>query len=222
MGRKKVYAMIASLVAVAAVALLLGFVVIPGSSTGTLSTTVTASSGNPSEGVVVHGYWTVDVLNPDGTLAEHREFENAFQAGGSEVLTNILVHKASAGRWYVALYGDPGPCYANGQNDECVSVELKETGNSPNFFKNLDVKKTGYYGSSVLHLSGFVTIVNATSISKVLTRLGFCGETVSPYDCVSSATYSELSVITSADLSPIIAVQAGQIVQVTVKISFVV
>src|SRR5437879_3747133 len=38
-----------------------------------------APAGGPQEGIQVHGAWTIDVREPDGTLVEHREFENAFQ-----------------------------------------------------------------------------------------------------------------------------------------------
>lgn len=34
------------------------------------------------EGISVHGAWTIEVRNPDGTLVERREFTNAFVAPG--------------------------------------------------------------------------------------------------------------------------------------------
>ena len=34
-------------------------------------------SGGPQEGIKVHGHWVVEISNPDGTLADRREFENA-------------------------------------------------------------------------------------------------------------------------------------------------
>jgi hypothetical protein len=37
------------------------------------------SGGN---GIKVHGHWVIDVRNPDGTLAEHRDFENSLTTGG--------------------------------------------------------------------------------------------------------------------------------------------
>ncbi len=42
------------------------------------------------EGIKVHGRWTIDVKNPDGSLARHVEFENglcvASQGGSGDVL----------------------------------------------------------------------------------------------------------------------------------------
>jgi hypothetical protein len=221
MGRKKVYAMIASLVAVAAVALLLGFVVIPGSSTGTLSTTVTASSGNPSEGIVVHGYWTVDVFNPDGSLAEHREFENTFIEAGKDLFTDIIARQSVPGRWSIVFGGTPThPCLENGKDVLCNIGEVNETIVSTALFKNLTVTKTGGGNTAVLMLSGSATIANATNISLVATNLGFCGGSFSPAECANAVSYGATYQITYAEVSPKIAVQAGQIVQVTVKISF--
>lgn len=37
-------------------------------------------------GIRVHGHWTIDVLNHDGTLAKHVEFENALTLVGAEAL----------------------------------------------------------------------------------------------------------------------------------------
>src|SRR6476660_2101480 len=48
--------------------------------------TAAESSGGPKEGIKVHGHWTIDVRNADGTLATHREFENALQISGAKVL----------------------------------------------------------------------------------------------------------------------------------------
>ena len=36
-----------------------------------------APSGGPAEGIKVHGHWTIEVRDPDGTLVTHREFEKA-------------------------------------------------------------------------------------------------------------------------------------------------
>ncbi|HSP63214.1 MAG TPA: hypothetical protein VLQ90_09555, partial [Pyrinomonadaceae bacterium] len=44
------------------------------------------SKGGQKEGIKVHGHWTIDVRNPDGTLVTHREFENDLQADGAIVL----------------------------------------------------------------------------------------------------------------------------------------
>ena len=39
---------------------------------------VVSESGSGSEGIKVHGDWTVEVRNPDGSLAVKRQFANKF------------------------------------------------------------------------------------------------------------------------------------------------
>ncbi len=68
-------------------------------------------------GIKVHGHWTIDVLNPDGSLVKHVEFENALTLVGAETLPLILGRAATPGAWAIGLgYGaagpdtGPGPC----------------------------------------------------------------------------------------------------------------
>lgn len=49
------------------------------------------SGDSRHEGIKVHGHWTIEVRNSDGTLATHREFENSLtQSTGSPLLANLL------------------------------------------------------------------------------------------------------------------------------------
>jgi hypothetical protein len=80
------------------------------------------SEKNPSspakgqhEGIKVHGHWTIDVRNPDGSLARHVEFENGLQFSGVDLLPALLGRTASPGAWAIVLsssFGSnvPGPC----------------------------------------------------------------------------------------------------------------
>lgn len=42
-----------------------------------------APGGGAANGIKVHGFWAIDVREPDGTLVTHREFENALRATGA-------------------------------------------------------------------------------------------------------------------------------------------
>jgi hypothetical protein len=42
--------------------------------------------GGPHEGITVHGHWSIEIRNPDGSLVRHVEFENSLDPGFS--LTN--------------------------------------------------------------------------------------------------------------------------------------
>jgi hypothetical protein len=57
------------------------------------------------EGIKVHGYWTIDVRNPDGKVTAHREFENAVQGGGQSFLGGALGAEYSPGGMAIALNG---------------------------------------------------------------------------------------------------------------------
>jgi len=49
---------------------------------------VLSESGSESEGIKVHGDWTVEVRNPDGSLATRKQFTNLFQ--GKHIVAALL------------------------------------------------------------------------------------------------------------------------------------
>ena len=55
----------------------------------------TASPG--SEGIKVHGKWTITVSNPDGSAAGRYEFQNALTQEGSQFLASILSGSLDSG-----------------------------------------------------------------------------------------------------------------------------
>ena len=74
------------------------------------------------EGITVHGHWTIDVRNPDGTLASHHEFENALVPTLGPQLLNRLLSSSNAIRtWDIQLStisgGAAGPCVPPGGSE---------------------------------------------------------------------------------------------------------
>ena len=83
--------------------------------------TPSAATGEPApkgahEGIKVHGHWTIEVRNPDGTLAARREFENSLSSGltlagdavsgGSSLLSAIITGQAlTPVTWGILLEG---------------------------------------------------------------------------------------------------------------------
>jgi hypothetical protein len=56
------------------------------------------------EGVTVHGHWTIEVKNPDGTVVKHVEFENALTVQGRFLLARDLLRRNSTvGTWGIGL-----------------------------------------------------------------------------------------------------------------------
>jgi hypothetical protein len=74
------------------------------SSTSSVSvpTEAPASNGSQQEGIAVHGHWTIEVRNPDGTLADRREFENSFVCNqGAQLMSNVLARVWTPGGWEI-------------------------------------------------------------------------------------------------------------------------
>ena len=69
-------------------------------------------AGREQEGIKVHGHWTIEVRNPDGSLASHREFENSLVPGqnnGGVLLSMALARQANVGVWEVKLESSTAP-----------------------------------------------------------------------------------------------------------------
>ena len=62
------------------------------------SSTAAEKPGDAShEGIKVHGHWTIEVKNPDGSVATHHEFENSLQSQGLNLLNSLLSSSSSFG-----------------------------------------------------------------------------------------------------------------------------
>jgi hypothetical protein len=74
--------------------------------------------GGNHEGITVHGHWTIEVRNPDGTLVTHREFENMLeQPTGAQTITELLGGAAVAGQLAVVL---PVDCSSGDGQSWCI------------------------------------------------------------------------------------------------------
>ncbi len=62
-------------------------------------------AGAPSEGIKVHGHWTIEIRNPDGSLASHSEFENSLADSGKWHLAGILGKFYTVDAWEIVLVG---------------------------------------------------------------------------------------------------------------------
>ena len=64
-----------------------------------------AQPGAASEGIKVHGDWTIEVRNPDGSLASRHRFQNALTTNGAANLTGLLASQKVACAWGVVVRG---------------------------------------------------------------------------------------------------------------------
>lgn len=182
------------------------------------------------EGIQVHGHWTIEVKDPDGTVKTHREFENslvsASSGGGAALLADLLLGYAVNGGFQIGINEVP-----TGGGQLNLFVSSPNTSCSPaNPCSNTLIAGLITNG---LSLSGQVTSTQTNpipsgSIENVFTNALMCANTASPTlpttvttaspaGCTSANTFLEL---TFASLSSGIPVAAGQTVQATVQITF--
>jgi hypothetical protein len=169
----------------------------------------TQASGRLSDGIEVHGHWKIDVRNADGTLVSHTEFHNELLPSGGNVLVNVLAGTEIPAGWLISLSGTPGGAIAFG----AASVSPVADGAATALRLTAELRNDGF----TLPLGGSVPPLQA--IGSVATVLRSCSDaTVSPTACrLSSPNQNTFS---SRTLNSPIPVAAGQIIQVTVDISF--
>jgi len=201
-----------------------------------------APSKPGNEGIKVHGHWTIDVKNPDGTLAKHVEFENSLVSPGQgdQLLAGLLGGFSVPGDWAIRLVS-PSICSktvyclifptlngplatqscASGTNNGCA------TG-----LTLVYVPSTGTTGAA-FQMSGSLTASGTGNITSVATQFATCMDSVtyssvttfSPAKCITSETTglslaANSNTFTATTLTTPLGVVTGQIIQVTVTISF--
>ena len=205
-------------------------------------------NGGPNEGIKVHGHWVIEVRNPDGSLAAHREFENslATTAGdnGGGVLAALLGGAITPGSWSVVLSplgGQPRFVVTPANSTAstwCSSASAMATEGQITCFTGLAVTppvvsaSQGTITGSTLTLAGTFIVPNVFPISGVPSQVGYvetdtflCAPTDTSAQCFNGG-YLGYFMFTSRNLDgmgtdPIpVPVNIGQSVNVTVTISF--
>jgi hypothetical protein len=154
------------------------------------------SSGGQQEGIKVHGHWTIEIRNPNGSLASHFEFENALADNGL-LLAELLNGSTTVTKWRIELDGTLGV-----SNAPC-------SGNSGCLVDATQGFAVGAPGQRLFQLQGTVTANQTGRIERVSTQW-------------LNSTVSTSGVFTQKTLDPADqkAIVNGQIIQVTVQISF--
>ena len=184
-----------------------------------------APSNPGANSIGVHGHWTIEVRESDGTRVTRHEFDNLLSGAGLPIL-QTLARVATPGQWAVIvtdIYSVGSPCTSQVQ---CVLHEPGDTAvfqNSTRFLV-LNVSLEGSPVPNKLVLQGTFTVPAAGQISRVMSILEQCDNTVAPGDPPCAGTPM---VVTSHDMRfsaapPVgpIPVAAGQIVQVRVELTF--
>lgn len=170
------------------------------------------------QSIVVHGFWVIEIFNPDGTLDSVHEFENALESQGGEYLARILTGEEIIGGWAIHLRNsDPSLCLCDtgGSRYICVLGETGVTYSGPPHSSNLIVSRS----EDQIVLSARVIATYTGVIDIVTTYIKVCSNIYTPTECRSQTMFSEVP-FTSHTESSVIPVQANQQVQVTVTLSF--
>lgn len=199
------------------------------------------------EGVKVHGHWTIEVHNPDGTLVRRLEFENSVEPTiGTKFLPTILAGTQSIGPWAIGLDApgtngvtsgaiQGGPCLPDPTGGLAGGAGISSSGSTrcwivpigypttafagnSNFFRTMTVSHSG----EQLILYGTATAVENGSIGNVSTWNVTCDMNTSPSACPTGSSGGSIWIFTSATLAPtqVVQVNTGQQIAVTVNISF--
>ena len=185
-------------------------------------------ASGPQEGVKVHGHWVIDVKNPDGTLAQHREFENSLT--NANVMVSLLYGNEVPADFVVLLGGSTPPCAPGTSTYPCVIVHnlssFPASAICGTFYCVTGLTVTPTLGQNpALVLAGSLTATQAGSISSVSTEIGLCGSpsstqtTTSPSSCAAGNNGYGYSGLTGTGITAVPIIN-GQIIQVTVTITF--
>jgi hypothetical protein len=183
------------------------------SAAGTTNSSADSAGSGLQEGIQVHGDWVIEVRNPDGSLADRREFENALTGSGSEYLDRILWRDATVGEWAVAALHPSAPCPLGG----CAMTEVggtKNWGFDPQQTFATLVRSTQVNPNQFILTGNFDAVQNG-SIAEVHTLL--C---ISTPPNLNAGACNNYSTFTATTLQAPVNVDAGQQVLVTVRISF--
>jgi hypothetical protein len=189
-----------------------------------------APAGGQAEGIGVHGYWVIDVNNPDGSLASHSEFENALTPEGQVALVKALQGSAAIASLYIELDGESKPCFYSflsiTQGSSCLVVPPGQSFTGV-IFANTNVFSTLASAADLsgrVVLTGIATASNNGAVDVVRTRaIAGCPEDPLPCDPFTSLSrFTEFSLtpdVGHPNVHPI-AVSVGQVIQVSVTLSF--
>lgn len=184
--------------------------------------TETAGSDGANEGIQVHGHWTLDIYNEDGSLDESHEFENALTDQGARALVRLLADHATVHYWSVyfrASVDAQMPCSDGINNQTCTMYEPSaQLDESPYQSKNLSVSVD--MTQNALVLSGSHTAVRDGLVETVGTNLTGTFVNTTATQTFTSKDVTTLDQDQDGQPDGPIDVAEGQQVQVTVEISF--
>jgi hypothetical protein len=167
-----------------------------------------------SSAIEVEGLWVIEVFNADGSFDKAYTFENALI--GASLFTSFLNSDVVPGGMYMVLSNTQ-----NQQNGICASdCNIGPSSLNAGLTYDSTDFATSFRGNTfeTLRLSGNITATQTGTIDQVATWHCICGVNDNPMTCAASP--DSCSVVTRRTLPSAVAVNQGQIVQITVDITF--
>lgn len=159
-------------------------------------------------GITVHGWWVIDVRNPDGKLVTHREFENTLVSNdganvGDTFLAGVLGRTATVGQWIVGLTTDSSQAlYVAEPGYSIPNCGVTSAGCANTLSPDL----VGQFSNS-LALTGKITVPAAIIGTVKIIQVG-------------TGNNGGANAFTSAPVSPGVSIGTGQLINVSVTFSF--
>ena len=172
---------------------------------------VVSESGSESEGIKVHGDWTVEVTNPDGSLATRKQFSNHITEEGFGFLAALMTNDQSIVSRRINFLFDPHIIHNHPDGDLfCNDADsLYAPATIPNVSSVISADQKGSIWSAgcTVSLEGDATSTEIATIFGKVTLVG--GDTLANWVSISRQ-----------DLLPRIEVVDGQYISATVVYSF--
>jgi hypothetical protein len=186
---------------------------------------LTSTTQAADEGIKVHGHWTFEIYNPDGSFDKKVEFENALTTVGGDFILNVLNGGIVRNYgWNITITGPTtvGPCLdGSSSSRECFITSETGTDTSAEFHNLTHVIEL--FPITELILSGSFVATNGSnaSIGNVQTDILSCSNPSvrTQTDCTGSGDVKNTILFTAKALNTAVTVSTGQLVQITVKIS---
>ena len=193
---------------------------------GTGCAWVSPSSETTSDGIQVHGHWTLTVTNPDGTVDAVHEFDNELTTLGADLLTYLLAGEGSIEAAYIELY--PASIYEGVFS--CEEYDPLTFGFNSNLgasYLPAILQRDSNLDGSPLTLTATCTVSNLDhpySFSQVLTTFKFNGIDMSINHVTSGNIQRDpnnwLAYLTRKTLDPNLDLLNNQTISFNVVISF--
>lgn len=194
--------------------------------------TAARGAGGKHEGITVHGWWVIEVKDPDGRVAQHREFENSLVTTGGNAGGPLLVLLLSGSAAVVGAQINFGVA---GSAQVCALPSTPNTGAcepTTSVLLPMGTSVSGLNAPKTLTLSGTLppesgsvcsnnVVCQSGDIDWVSTSFNLA--TVTGNTISSGSTEYDLTYATDYSTPPAfseVPVLAGQTVSVTVTISF--